>query len=547
MNCPQCRQALNEEARFCSRCGLSTAQSNTNTKIIDQQVTTKYAGTSDPLIGRVLDSKYELVARLGEGGMGTVYRARRLHIGDEVAVKVLHQQFVRQRGGIERFRREAHSAALIRHANVVTIHDFSEQGSDDAAVYIVMELVRGISLRDLLRQEGRLAPERAVALMRDICAGVGMAHRQGIVHRDLKPDNVIVVPPDVDGEREMAKVLDFGLAKLRDIVADFSLTQAGAVMGTPYYMSPEQWQGESLDARADVYSLGAMLYEMLTDSPPFRATSITGLMAKHLHEAPPAFAPNLEISLALGAVCRKALSKNPDERPADAAELSRELQAALATPAISEPSPSVREPTSLHPVDSALPQWTTPREEKSNRVKWVVAGLLTLLIGTAITAMAILYLTRDEAANHNVNTTNPPDRKSSSVPDTTSNGNSEAVPNIGSENASPATGGQDLKGAWTGTYGPSNQPATLLIKDHKGSRWSGVLEQGAFRIAFTGSVDASSLQVRFQETRVLSGSGWSLGRNTGELSPDGREMSGTGKDAFGGSFGISYEWSFSKQ
>jgi serine/threonine protein kinase len=547
MNCPQCRQAINEEARFCSRCGLSTAQSNTNTKIIDQQVTTKYVGTSDPLIGRVLDSKYELVARLGEGGMGTVYRARRLHIGDEVAVKVLHQQFVRQRGGIERFRREAHSAALIRHANVVTIHDFSEQGDDDASVYIVMELVRGISLRDLLRQEGRLAPERAVALMRDICAGVGIAHRQGIVHRDLKPDNVIVVPPEVEGEREMAKVLDFGLAKLRDITAEFSLTQAGAVMGTPYYMSPEQWQGESLDARADVYSLGAMLYEMLTDSPPFRATSITGLMAKHLYEAPPAFAPNLEISPALGAVCRRALSKNPDERQADATVLSRELQAALATPAISEPSASVREPTSLHPVDSTLPQWTRPREEKSNRVKWAVAGLLTLLIGTAITAMAILYLTRDEVANHNVNTMNTPGGKSSAVPGTTSNENSEAVPNTESEKASPATGGQDLRGEWTGTYGPLYRPATLLIKDHKGSRWSGVLEQGGFRIAFTGSIDASSLQVRFQETQVLSGNGWSLGENTGELSADGRKMSGTGEDAVGGPLSISYKWSFSKR
>ena len=112
MNCPRCRQALNEDARFCSSCGLPTAQSNTNTQIIDQQVTTIYAATTDPLIGRVLDSKYELIARLGEGGMGAVYRARRLHIGDEVAVKVLHQRFVRERGGIERFRREARSAAI---------------------------------------------------------------------------------------------------------------------------------------------------------------------------------------------------------------------------------------------------------------------------------------------------------------------------------------------------------------------------------------------------------------------------------------------------
>ena len=547
MYCSHCRQALDKEARFCRSCGLSTARSNTNTEIIEQQITAPSAGAPDPLIGRVLDSKYKLMARLGEGGMGTVYRASRLHIGDEVAVKVLHQQFVRERGGIERFRREARSAALIRHANVVTIHDFSEQGDGGASAYIVMELVRGISLRDLLRQEGRLAPERAVALMRDICGGVGIAHRQGIVHRDLKPDNVIVVPPDVEGEREMAKVLDFGLAKLRDITADFSLTQEGAVMGTPFYMPPEQWRGESLDARADVYSLGAMLYEMLTDSPPFQATSVAGLMAKHLNETPPALGPNVKIAPALETVYQRALAKDPDERQADAIALSRELHAAFTTPATPDPSASTPEPASPRSVPATLPQWTTPREQKSNRAKWLVAGLLTLLIGAVITATAILYQSRTEIADHNSNTKNSPDRNSSHVPNTTSNGNTGAVPDTGSENASPATGGQDLRGTWIGTYGLFNRPATLSIQQHNGSSWSGVLEQGEFRIALIGNVDASSRQVTFKETRVLSGNGWSLGRNSGELSPDARKMSGTGNDTVGEQLGVAYEWSFSKR
>jgi serine/threonine-protein kinase len=526
---------------------LSTARSNVNTEIIDQQVTVQSASTSDPLIGRVLDAKYQIIARLGEGGMGTVYRARRLHIGDEVAVKVLHQQFVREKGGIERFRREARSAALIRHANVVTIHDFSEQGGEGASAYIVMELVRGISLRDLLRQQGRLAPERAVALMRDICAGVGNAHRQGIVHRDLKPDNVIVVPPDVEGEREIAKVLDFGLAKLRDITTEFSLTQAGAVMGTPFYMPPEQWQGEPLDARADVYSLGAMFYEMLTDSPPFQATSVAGLMAKHLNEAPPALGPNVKISPALGTVYQRALSKNPDGRQADAIVLSRELQAALATPASADLSASTGEPTSRRPVPAMPSQWTLPREQKSKRVKWVVAGLLTLLIGAVLMATTVLYLTKNEVDNRNSNTKNSPDRNSSIVPGTTSNGNFAAVPDTDSEDTSPATGGQDLRGTWIGTYGLFNRPATLSIQEHKGSRWSGVLQQGEFRIDIIGNVDASSRQVTFKETRVLSGNGWSLGENTGEISPDARKISGTGKDSVGEQWGVAYEWTFSKQ
>ena len=546
MNCRRCQQAVNEGARFCSRCGLATVQPDTNTEPISQQVTATHAATADPFVGRVFDSKYELVARLGEGGMGTVYRARRLHIGDEVAVKVLHRQFVREGGGMERFRREARSAAMIRHANVVTIHDFSETRGEDASAYIVMELVRGISLRDLLRQEGSLSAERAVALMRDICAGVGIAHRQGIVHRDLKPDNVIVVPPAVEGERETAKVLDFGLAKLRD-AADFSLTQTGVVLGTPYYMSPEQWRGESLGAQADVYSLGAMLYEMLAESPPFRATSAAGLMGKHLHEAPPALAPDLGILPALEAVCRRALAKNPDERQADAIVFSRELQAALAAPSVPEPSATAADQTSNRPIPPTASPWATPREQKSSRVKWVVAGLLTLLIAAAIAATAIQYLARNEVGSQAVMTKNTADDKSSPGTGTTPNGNASVVPNTGSENVAPAGGGQDLRGTWTGTYGPLNQPARLLIQEQKGSRVSGVLEQGEFRVAFIGNVDASLRRVTLKETQVLSGNGWSLGENRGEISADGRKLSGTGKDVVGGQFGISYEWSFSKQ
>src|SRR6185436_7754485 len=188
------------------------------------------------------------------------------HIGDEVAVKLLSHDITREKQAIERFRREARAAALIRHPNVVSIHDFNDESSagDREEAYIVMELVKGESLRHVLEREGRLPPERAVKLMLDICAGVGVAHRRGLLHRDLKPDNVIVSPPNHEGERETAKVVDFGLAKVRDVAAQTSLTNTGAVLGTLYYMSPEQCSGEELDPRADVYSLGAMFYEMLT-------------------------------------------------------------------------------------------------------------------------------------------------------------------------------------------------------------------------------------------------------------------------------------------
>ncbi len=327
MNCPQCRQVLRDGARFCDGCGLAVAAFDTPTNRVEA---TDSAETlrDDPLIGQTLDAKYELLARLGEGGMGAVYRARRVHIGDEVAVKVLHPRFVNDETLVERFRREARAAAQLHHPNVVIIHDYGEAGGAEAFAYIVMELVRGASLRGVLQSEERLDAARAVSLMRDICAGVGAAHRRQIVHRDLKPDNIIVMPPDDDHDGERVKVVDFGIAKLRDMASDSTLTQAGAVVGTPYYMSPEQCRGESLDARADVYSLGAMLYEMLAGSPPFTAPSVTGVIAKHLTEAPPRIPDDLQVPRALQETVMRALAKDPEARQRDAAEFAREIQAA---------------------------------------------------------------------------------------------------------------------------------------------------------------------------------------------------------------------------
>jgi serine/threonine-protein kinase len=287
----------------------------------------------DSLVGRVLDGKYAVVAPLGEGGMGAVYLARRVLIGDEVAVKVLHAKFTNDETLVERFRREARAAAQLHHPNVVTIHDYGEARGREGFAYIVMELVRGEPLRELLRREGRLDAARAVSLMRGVCAGVGAAHRRGIVHRDLKPDNIIVVPADEDEPAEHVKVVDFGIAKLRDMTAEGTLTHVGAVVGTPNYMSPEQCKGEHLDARADVYSLGALLYEMLAGSPPFTAPSIPGVIIKHVTEPPPPLPKELGVPAALEEAITRALSKDPEARQRDASEFARDLQAALSSPA----------------------------------------------------------------------------------------------------------------------------------------------------------------------------------------------------------------------
>lgn len=207
------------------------------------------AGNQNPdsSIGKTIDGKYRIASILGEGGMGTVHPATRLMIGDTVAVKILHSSQVSDPQAIERFRREAQAAARLKHQNAVTIYDFGV--SNEGLVYLVMELAEGQSLRDIIKQQGPVTPSAAAEIMSPVCAALDEAHRQNIVHRDLKPDNIIVAMTNT-GLR--AKVLDFGIAKMRDLSAS-NLTQTGAVMGTPYYMSPEHCMGEELDHRSDIY------------------------------------------------------------------------------------------------------------------------------------------------------------------------------------------------------------------------------------------------------------------------------------------------------
>ena len=327
--CVACELFLDKEAMFCSDCGspLTLPGSNSTHPYYENyyysSLPTVRLKNPDPLIGHVIGGRYKLEAKLGEGGMSVVYRARRVHIEDEVAVKILTGKFVKDDAALARFRREARAAAMLRHPNVITIHDFGETDDEHAPAFIVMEFVRGTPLSELLKTEDHFSVVRGVRLMRGICAGVGAAHRQGVVHRDLKPENILVVAPDDDFELESVRVVDFGLAKL---LADAGGTSTGAVVGTPYYMSPEQCLGEPLDARSDVYSLGVMFYEMLSGKRPFTAETVSGIINRHLSEPPPPLSAALGIPRRVSVAIMHALAKDPNDRPQTATELARQMQ-----------------------------------------------------------------------------------------------------------------------------------------------------------------------------------------------------------------------------
>jgi predicted ATPase len=280
--------------------------------------------------GTLLEGKYRIDALLGRGGMGEVYRATQLRLDRAVAIKLI-------RGGhasdsaLERFRREALAVARLKHPNIVGIFDLSS--AEGVGTYLVMELVGGRSLREELRVRGRLPAAEALALMAQICAAVDAAHRAGIVHRDLKPDNVMLEPA---GRGVSAKILDFGVAKLHGSAAltDRALTTSGALIGTPVYMSPEQCQGEPADERADVYALGAMLYEMVAGEPPFSARTVADLVHKHVYEPPvPPSRHNPAVDDGLERAILRALAKRPAERFPTAAALGEALGGPAAAPA----------------------------------------------------------------------------------------------------------------------------------------------------------------------------------------------------------------------
>ncbi|HLL70002.1 MAG TPA: serine/threonine-protein kinase [Pyrinomonadaceae bacterium] len=329
LHCPTCGRLFAADVKTCPEDGA----------ILRADATIAIASPVDPLAGHVLDEKYRLDRRLGEGGMGTVYHATHLLIDRPVAVKVLHPRFVEDEAAQERFRREARAAGRLRHTNAVTVTDFGR--TSEGFVYIVMELLEGRNLREVLAFESPMESRRAVALMLQVAAAVEAAHESGVIHRDLKPANIFIVQPK--NAPPVVKVLDFGIAKLAADTVDDSeqnaLTQTGVMIGTPRYMSPEQCDGAHLTPASDVYSLGIILYEMLAGATPFTGPSPLAVALQHSSK-PPRRPTELVANIPpeLERVVLHALEKNPLNRPPDAGAFRRELHAAAKRAGVAPPS-----------------------------------------------------------------------------------------------------------------------------------------------------------------------------------------------------------------
>jgi eukaryotic-like serine/threonine-protein kinase len=284
----------------------------------------------DPFLGReILDGQFQIVQKIGTGGMGSVYKALQPAMNRTVAIKILHPKLAGRKDLTSRFRREARAMSQLTHPNTVKVFMYGEL-EEDGSLYIVMELLEGRNLNQVVRKEGPMAPDRGIPILMQVCGALQEAHEIGIVHRDLKPENIFLSTQG--GITDFPKVLDFGLAKVTERQmrpGSLILTQEGMVFGTPEFMSPEQAQGRTLDARSDIYSLAVILYEVLTGKLPFDAKTPMEYIQKHV--VAPIIAlndrvPGLAFADGLDAVLARALAKKPEQRYQTAAEFAEALR-----------------------------------------------------------------------------------------------------------------------------------------------------------------------------------------------------------------------------
>ncbi|MBX3209254.1 MAG: protein kinase [Labilithrix sp.] len=361
------------------------------------------------MVGRTLEGRYTIIARLGSGSMGTVYRAKQHAMGREVAIKILRGDRAIDDTAKARFMREARANSLLASPNTVTVFDFGQ--SESGEFYLAMELLEGESLGQRLTRVGRLPIPVAVDAARQALRSLSEAHAKGIIHRDLKPDNLFFArmmtsaagSASGDAHEEIVKVLDFGIAKLiRDADEPMGVveTQAGTVFGTPRYMSPEQAQGKPLDPRTDLYSLGVIVYQMLTGRPPFTDNDAVVVMARHIKSVPKRpneVAPEANVPKELEDVVMRALSKDPTDRQASADVFAGELLAALEAQGATTSgvrasitnAAGIRVPDSMRPPAISLPPAPAPKRTLGGLPLPLVVAALPVIV---LVAAAGVYL-----------------------------------------------------------------------------------------------------------------------------------------------------------
>ncbi|HYE14652.1 MAG TPA: serine/threonine-protein kinase, partial [Pyrinomonadaceae bacterium] len=317
--CPACNGTFDDAATFCPRDGEVLQES------------------PESIVGRVIDGKYQVEGFIAQGGMGAVYRARHILLGDSVVIKTLRPEMRTNAEWLKRFQREGKAARAFRHPNSVTVYDLSAGG--DGLIYMVMEYVEGHTLDEELKRRGRFTPSEAVEVLAPVAAVLDAAHARGVVHRDLKPENVMLGRAD-DGST-VVKVLDLGIAKIvggegPHAASATSLTVAGQILGTPYYMSPEQW-GElprdgnpEVDGRSDIYSLGVIFFELIAGRKPLGGRTLSELRQKHVAAPLPLLHEVAEgVSEQFGRAVARAMAKDRGDRPPTAGALINELRDAL--------------------------------------------------------------------------------------------------------------------------------------------------------------------------------------------------------------------------
>ncbi|WP_437682933.1 serine/threonine-protein kinase [Sorangium sp. So ce131] len=352
--CPTCKLTFSGDSRFCPFDGDPLADAP------------DWNPAADPLLGRTIEGRYEVQAVVGEGGMGTVYEVRHKSLGRLFALKVLRRDIAQDAELVARFIQEAKAAAAIGHPNIVAVSDFGaievEPGKPELP-FFVMEFLTGTSLASLLRTEKTLPAQRVGQIMLQCAAALGAAHAAGVIHRDLKPDNVYLVR---NGDQEFVKLLDFGVAK---VAGGKRLTRLGMVFGTPHYMSPEQAEGKRIDARADIYALGVLMYECFAGRVPFEADTYMGVLTKHMYMSPEPLEQVMPDSSTLGAfgpIVMRCLAKNPEERFASMADLATAIELAIEAPgraaAVMLQDDPRREPLKLRERDEMLGPVQVPDE-----------------------------------------------------------------------------------------------------------------------------------------------------------------------------------------